>query len=405
MSTAQPAVPESSANVTVKILTFVFFTFIVYLTIGLPLAVLPGFVHQDLGMNSVFAGLVISVQYVATLASRPVVGRLCDDKGAKLSVSIGLVVCLISGLFYLGTSFVDNHSPMTAFTVLLVGRLLAGVGESLVGTGSIQWAIGAVGFSNTSRVISWNGIATYAGLAGGAPLGVVLVRTFGFATLGVTVIALAIAGLALASRQISVPATHGERLGMHHVLRRVINFGVALALGATGFGVIATFITLYYASRGWSGAAFALTVFSLCFCGARFLFVDTIARYGGYKIACISLVSEAIGLALLGLAPNTTLALLGAGLAGIGFALVFPALGVAAVATVPLADRGAALGVYSAFADLSLGITGPLAGIVAHHFGFSGIYVAATGLVLIGAGLVAWLWSKARERAATSMLN
>ena len=35
----------------------------------------------------------------------------------------------------------------------------------------------------------------------------------------------------------------------------------------TGFGVIATFITLFYDAKGWDGAAFALTPVQLCVCG------------------------------------------------------------------------------------------------------------------------------------------
>ncbi|WP_413197021.1 MFS transporter [Pararobbsia alpina] len=405
MQTAHSTVPDSGTNVTLKVITFVCFTFIAYLTIGLPLAVLPGYVHQDLGMGSVLAGLVISVQYVATLMSRAMTGRLCDSKGAKKAVSLGLAMCLVSGLFYVGAGVFDSHSPIVAFAILIVGRLIVGVGESLVGTGSIQWAVGAVGLGNTGKVISWNGVATYGGLAAGAPLGVVLVRLAGFEALGVTVIVLAIAGLLLAWRQIPVPAVHGERLGIHHVFRRVVNYGLALGLGSAGFGAIATFITLYYASHNWSGAAFALTVFGVCFCGSRLMFVDTIGRFGGYKVAVVSMIAEAVGLALLGFAPSSLLALIGAGLAGTGFALVFPALGVVAVETVPLADRGAALGLYSAFLDLALGVTGPVAGIVAHHFGFSAVYVGTAGVVLCGGGIVVGLWSKARQHAGTSMLG
>ena len=37
--------------------------------------------------------------------------------------------------------------------------------------------------------------------------------------------------------------------------------GIGLALGTVGFGAIATFITLYYASHQWSNAAFSLTLF------------------------------------------------------------------------------------------------------------------------------------------------
>lgn len=387
-----------------RVLTIVCFTFIAYLTIGLPLAVLPGYVHHDLGLGSVLAGLVISVQYVATLASRPFAGRLADSMGAKRVVSLGLALCVVSGVFYLLAAVVDTHHPVAAFVTLLVGRLFVGCAESLVGTGAIQWAIGAVGLHRTGKVISWNGVATYGGLAAGAPIGVVLVRLIGFQALGVTVMVLGVIGLLLAWRQTGVAAVHGERMGIRHVFRHVLNYGLALGLGSMGFGSIATFITLYYASHDWSGAAFALTIFGVCFCGVRLLFIDTIARFGGYRVALISLVIEAIGLALLGFSPSSLLALVGAGLAGSGFALVFPALGVAAVEAIPLPSRGAALGVYSAFLDLALGATGPLAGIVAHHFGFSAVYVGTALVVLAGAGIVIGLWSRAQRSSPNSML-
>ena len=64
---------------------------------------------------------------------------------------------------------------------------------------------------------------------------------------------------------------HGERLPFHHVLGRVTPHGMGLALGAIGFGTIATFITLYYASRGWANAVLCLSAFGGCFIGARLL--------------------------------------------------------------------------------------------------------------------------------------
>ncbi|MFP3649184.1 MFS transporter, partial [Paraburkholderia sp. SIMBA_054] len=73
-------------------------------------------------------------------------------------------------------------------------RLVLGFGESLCGTGAILWGIGRVGTSNNARVISWNGIATYGALAVGAPLGVAIERTVGFAALGILVILLSALG-------------------------------------------------------------------------------------------------------------------------------------------------------------------------------------------------------------------
>jgi hypothetical protein len=65
---------QTNLQLNKRILSIVIFTFVCYLSIGLPLAVLPGFVHGKLGFNSVLAGLIISVQYFATLASRPHAG-------------------------------------------------------------------------------------------------------------------------------------------------------------------------------------------------------------------------------------------------------------------------------------------------------------------------------------------
>jgi hypothetical protein len=52
-------------------LSIVFYTFIAFLCIGLPIAVLPSYVHDQLGFSAVVAGLTIGLQYLATLLSRP----------------------------------------------------------------------------------------------------------------------------------------------------------------------------------------------------------------------------------------------------------------------------------------------------------------------------------------------
>jgi len=157
----------------------------------------------------------------------------------------------------------------------------------------------------------------------------------------------------------------------------VLPHGLGLALGSAGFGSIATFITLFYAARQLPNAALSLTVFGTMFIGARLLFANAIRRFGGFRVAIASFACECAGLVLLGLAPGPQVALAGAALTGFGFALVFPALGVEAVGLVPPASRGAALSAYSVFLDLSLGITGPLAGFVAHAFGYRSVYLLA----------------------------
>jgi len=372
--------------VTLQVVSIVLFTFIGYLNIGIPLAVLPGFVHTTLGFGAVLAGLVISVQYLATLLSRPYASRIIDNRGSKQAVIYGLFGCGLSGVFMLLAAWLQAL-PGLSLACLFVGRIVLGSAESLVGSGSIGWGIGRVGAAHTAKVISWNGIASYGALAIGAPGGVWLVGQLGLWSMGVAVLLLSALGVALASPKLAAPIVTGERLPFIHVLGRVFPHGCGLALGGIGFGTIATFITLYYASNQWGNAALCLSLFGACFIFARLLFGGMINRLGGFRVAIICLGVESLGLLMLWLAPSMEWAMAGAALSGFGFSLVFPALGVEAVNLVPASSRGAAVGAYSLFVDLSLGLTGPVAGAVASGFGFASIFLvaaiaAAAGLLL-----------------------
>lgn len=381
-----------------RILTTVFFTFICYLTVGIPLAVLPVYVHDDLGFGAVLAGLAISSQYAATLLTRPKAGYTCDRIGPKQAVFYGLIACGGSGVLLMLAAALQDYACYS-YGVLIAGRLVLGFGESLVGTGSITWAISQMGPRHTARIISWNGIATYGALAIGAPLGVKLTQYWGFGAIGASILALAWIGIGLSRFKAATPVIAGEQLGFIDVFGRVFPHGMSLALGATGFGTIATFITLFYGSRHWPDAAWCLTIFGAAFIGARLVFARSINRYGGFRVAMISFTVETLGLILLWLATYPGMAQLGAALTGLGFSLVFPALAVEAVSLVPAPNRGAALGAYSVFADLSLGTTGPLAGLIIGSFGYAAIYLCAACAAVAALLLTMLLHHRHRQTA------
>jgi len=358
------------------ILSFVYFTFNCYLSIGLPLAVLPTYVNLRMGYSAVLAGLVISIQYIATLASRPWAGRISDRAGAKVSVLWGMSACTASGAFLiLAAALHDLH--WLSFTALIVSRLVLGVGESLGSTGATLWGITSAGQESTAKVISYNGISTYGAMAIGAPLGVILDNMWGLGALGLFTVILGVVSLVVANRKPPVPVVHGEHLPFSHVLGRVAPHGMGLALGGICYSVLATFITLFYASRNWDGAALCLTAFGLAFIVARLLFIQTINRFGGYPVGIVCLSVESIGLVLLWQSHSPFMALAGAALGGFGFSLVFPSIGVEAVKRVPENNRGTALGVYTAFADVSFFLTGPAAGAIIGAFGYASVFLFA----------------------------
>ena len=395
-----PPSRTASLAITAQVVSIVLFTFIGYLNVGIPLAVLPSYVHNDLGFSAIIAGLVISVQYLATLLSRPTASRIIDSLGCKRAVIYGLSGCALSGVFMLACAFLTDR-PIASLVCLFLGRLVLGSAESLVGSGSIGWGIGRVGPENTAKVISWNGIASYGALAIGAPLGVVMVKTLGLWSMGASILLLSLLGVALAWPKRASPIVSGVRLPFLRVLGTVAGQGAGLALGSIGFGTLATFITLYYATQGWPNAAVTLSLFGASFILARLLFGHLINRLGGYRVAIACLSVETLGLLLVWGAPSVEVAQAGAALTGFGFSLVFPALGVEAVNRVSAANRGAAVGAYSLFIDLSLGLTGPLVGAIAAGLGFAAIFVFAAAASAAGLVLSLVLYRRALEARAS----
>ncbi|MQT71376.1 MFS transporter, partial [Pseudomonas sp. FSL R10-0071] len=96
------------------------------------------------------------------------------------------------------------------------------------------------------------------------------------------------------------------------------------------------------------------------------------------------------------LAPSTGYALIGAGLAGFGLSLVYPALGVEAVKQVPSSSRGAGLGAYAVFFDLALAMAGPLMGAIALNLGYPWIFFSAALMGIAGLLLTLGLSRRAR---------
>jgi len=384
----------SPRSVSLRIVAAVSFDFVAYLAIGLLLAILPAYVHLRLGLSALLAGLMVGLQYLATFATRHRAGRMSDSIGPRQTVRCGMLFCAASGALLMLSWGLRGHLWLGLGTLAL-SRLALGTGESMAATGATMWGIGMVGQEHTARVISWNGVATYVALAVGAPIGVLIEARFGFAAVGGILVLLGGASFLAATRMAPTTPARGAPVSLGRLLRGVSPFGLALAFGGMGLGVITTFITLYFAQRGWQGAALALSVFGLCFVGARLSFARFIDRYGGFPVAMAAFSVEAAGLLLLALGHSQTLAYVGSGMTGLGFSLIFPAMGLEAANSFPASVRGSVLGVYSAFVDGSLFLAGPLAGALIVHCGYPVTFLATAGAVLVALAGTVWLASAA----------
>jgi MFS family permease len=373
-----------------KLLPIMAIVLTAFLIIGLAMPVLPLHVHHDLGLSTFVVGVVAGAQFAASLISRLWSGHYADSRGAKRAVVTGLVMATMAGLLYhLSLQFVG--APITSVTILLLGRALLGGAESFIITGALSWGLVLAGPQNTGKVMAWVGIAMYVAFAAGAPVGTALYSSFGFVAIALATTLIPLAALLLIARLRPVmPQSHASP-EFTQVIGAVWVPGVGLALSSIGFGAVTTFIALLFASRGWSSAWIAFSGFSLAFVIARVLFGHLSDKIGGAKVALFCVLIEAAGQALIWLAPNAALAFVGAMLTGFGYSLVYPGFGVEAVSRAPAQNRGLAMGAYTAFLDLALGISSPALGLIANEAGVASVFLFSAIAVLSAAGVGVWL--------------
>jgi MFS family permease len=376
--------------------------FIAFLVIGLAMPVLPLHVHHGLGLGTFVVGLVAGSQFAAALGSRVWAGRDADTRGAKHAVIVGLIASAAAGLLYLlSLHFVSE--PAISVTILLLGRGLLGAGESFIITGAQTWGLALGGSQNTGKVLAWMGTAMFAAFALGAPAGTTFYSHYGFEAVAIATTLVPLATLLIAVPVRPVAPTARVRPYLTNVIAAVWVPGVGLALASVGFGAITAFVSLLFAARGWTVWP-AFTSFAVAFILARILLGHLADRVGGAKVALIFVLIEGAGQGLIWLSPWSVLALMGAALTGFGYSLVYPGFGVEAVRRVPPESRGLAMGAYTAFLDLTLGLASPALGLIGGVAGLGTVFLASTLSVLCAAPIAMHLLS-ARSIRNNSVLG
>ena len=115
--------------------------FLSYLCVAMSLPVMSIYVTTRLGFGNAPAGLAVGIAFTSTILTRGAAERMADHRGSKSCMIRGLWIYALAGLICAASSW-PGLPALTAYGVLIAGRLLLGVGESFTVVGLIAWCFG-----------------------------------------------------------------------------------------------------------------------------------------------------------------------------------------------------------------------------------------------------------------------
>ncbi|MQA26937.1 MAG: MFS transporter [Micromonosporaceae bacterium] len=343
---------------------------------GAVIPVLPPLVLDDLGGGPLAVGAVFAASGFVAIVGRPYAGRAAQRWGSRRVMGIGCLLAAIVGAGY---------ALPFGLPGLYGTRLLLGVAESAVFTAGSVWTVALAPESRRGQLVGYYGLAMWSGFTVGPLVGSGLLAEFGHSAVWWFAAVTPLAAAALVTRLPAVAAA-GQATSRRVVPRAALLPGVALALAAFGYAALIGFVVLHLSARGVAGGGAMLSLFGAAYVTVRLVAGRLPDRLGARRVAVVCGAVEAAGLLLIMIADAWWLAAIGAVVMGAGFTLLYPALALIVIASAPENERGAAIGAYTSFWDLGLGVAGLAAGAVAAA-SYPAVFAVAAALAAV-AGLV-----------------
>jgi MFS family permease len=373
-STLRRKRPKSSIESTAAFAGIFVVTLLGLISVGATLPVLPRYVKGPLDGGDLEVGIVAGAFAITGLACRPLAGHFADRRGRKPAVILGALLTAVAGLLY----FLPAGVPG-----LIVARLFLGAGEGMVYTAGSAWVVDLAPPARRGRIIGLYGLAIWGGLTLGPPIGELILHATSFELVWAFAAGAPLLGTVIAAR---LPESYRPRddaeferqLIAHEALRP----GLGLSLATVGYATVAAFIVLHLNQRGIGHGAEVFTAFAATVVAMRIVGGGLPDRIGPLRCAAGAGVVEAGGLATLALAHGLPAALAGAVAMGAAFSLLFPSLAVVVVNRVPEERRGVAMGTFTAFFDVGVGLGAPLAGAATALGGYPAAFWVAAACAL-----------------------
>ena len=346
-------------------------------SIGMLLAVVPVYAHDELGVGSFGVALAVAAVSPMVLVCQPLAGRFGDRRGRKFLIVAGGAIAALA---------VAGYVVADSLPLLVVLRLLTGAGEALLLVGAATMITDLAPEHRRGEALSLFSLGLWGGLALGPILGELVLGDDRFDAVWLFAAACCLASALIG---LTLPETAPSREPDRRTTARLVHPaaigpGVVLAFTVLGFAGIGTFGALYARELGLDGAGSVFLTFSAVVVATRVLARQVPDRLGPKRTARVALSLIAAGLLTIGIWNVPAGLFAGTVLVAVGHALAFPSLMTLAVNAAPASERSSVVGTFSAFTELGFLVGALSLGAIASRAGYDGVFVVCALGPLLG---------------------
>ncbi len=318
-------------------------------------------------------GIVTGSFAVGLLLTRPLLGRLADERGRKFVLLLGTIVAAIAPFGYLATQSIG---------LLILVRIFHGVSIAAFTTGYSALVADFAPPEKRGEIISYMTLATPIGLAIGPALGGFLEATTGYGVLFLFAAELGFVAL-LAIVQVTNPPvqTQEQTLDNNHKFWQILTSPrvrvptlIMLLVGLSA-GTVHTFVSLFIKSTqiNFNGGLF-FTVAAISSFSIRIFAGKASDRFGRGLFISFGIISYTLASILLWQAHTVSSFLLAAIFEGAGGGTVISMI-VTMMADRSLPqERGRVFAICVTGFDLGIAIAAPLLGSIAEQVGYRNMF-------------------------------
>ena len=387
MRGTRPAPSGQTRLVTGTFLRVTFANFGYFMSIGALGPVMPRYVDGPLGGGKVGVGLAVGAFTVTALILRPFSGRFGDRRGRRIPIIAGLAIHTVSLAMLLVAD---------TLVLVIVARLVTGVGEALFFVGASAAIQDLAPDDRRAEAASLFSLSLFVGLGIGPLVGEGLLDRFGYDAVWLFATAVSIAG-ALVTLSVPDTRTHSNDGGSTRLLHgAALRPGLILGCAIWGLAAFNNFMPLYALDIGLKGSRYVFLTNAVVIFLFRSVGAKIPDRIGALRAARLSLACTPIGMAILSLWADPAALYVSAVFQGMGQSLAFPALMSIAINNAAPNERGAVMGTFTAFFDLSFGGGSMVLGAIASQLGFRGAFLTSTAVAAAGFMIVTFAPPRAR---------